>query len=556
MHVGRREFPLTDDQGYGDLSCHGNPVLKTPAMDGLHGQSVCFTQFHSAPMCTPTRGQLLSGQDACHNGATSVTAGRSLLRRGIPTMADVFFGKWHLGDAYPFRPMDRGFQEAIYFRGYGLYSAPEFGNDYFDARYLDKGVPKRFEGYCTDFWFSEAMKWMGARGKERKPFFCYLPTNAPHSPSWVDPKYSAPYKHVGPAADHFGMLANLDENLGKLEAFLEQSGLRENTILIFMSDNGSYATDNGATGGYGVCNAGMRGYKTLPYEGGHRVLSFLRWPAGKLRAPGDEATPAQMQDLLPTLIDLCGLDRPAKAEFDGASLAGLLKNKQPLPDRMMVVQYGQIIRKWESSCIISGKWRMVEGAELYDLDADPGQQADVAAKNPAVLKKMRDHYERWWGRAEPGLSEFEPLSIGAEQENPVVLTSSDWQDIYADNPMTVLNAGGGPKGGPWGVLVERPGDYEIALSRWPFDRNLPLNAACPEIKLTAGTLPRGKALPIARARLTIAGQEKSLDTAAADQAAVFRVTLKVGTKTKLHGWFQDAAGQDLCGAFYAQVRRL
>ena len=151
---------LTDDQGYFDLSCHRHPILKTPAMDRLHSQSVCFTQFHSAPMCTPTRGQLMTGQDACHNGATSVTAGRALLRRGIPTMANVFgsqgyatglFGKWHLGDSWPDRPMDRGFQDAKYFRGYGLFSAPEFGNDYFNGRYRDKGVTKRFEGYCTEF---------------------------------------------------------------------------------------------------------------------------------------------------------------------------------------------------------------------------------------------------------------------------------------------------------------------------------------------------------------------------------------------------------------------
>ena len=147
-------------------------MLKTPAFDRLHGESVRFTDFHSAPMCTPTRGQLLSGQDALHNGATSVTAGRAVLRRGLPTMADIFaangystgiFGKWHLGDNYPYRPMDRGFQEAKYFFGWGLSSAPEFDNDYFDGRYRDNGVGKRFSGYCTDFWFGEAMKWMGER---------------------------------------------------------------------------------------------------------------------------------------------------------------------------------------------------------------------------------------------------------------------------------------------------------------------------------------------------------------------------------------------------------
>ena len=153
---------LTDDQGYGDFSCLGNPGLKTPNLDHLHGESVRFTDFHAAPMCTPTRGQLLSGQDACRNRATSVTGGRAVLKRDLPTMANAFaggeystglFGKWHLGDNYPYRPMDRGFQRAVYFRGYGLSSAPEFDNDYYNGHYRDQGVSKPFSGYCTDFWF-------------------------------------------------------------------------------------------------------------------------------------------------------------------------------------------------------------------------------------------------------------------------------------------------------------------------------------------------------------------------------------------------------------------
>src|SRR5574340_1627092 len=194
---------LTDDQGYGDLSCHGNPVLKTPNMDRLHSQSVRFTDFHSAPMCTPTRGQLMSGLDALHNRATSVTAGRAVLRRDVPTMANVFsqsgystgvFGKWHLGDNYPYRPMDRGFQEAKYFKGFGMSSVPEFDNDYMNGRYLDRGVRKSFKGYCADFWFGEAMNWMGQQQKKGQPFFCYLPTNTPHGPAWVAEEWAAPYR--------------------------------------------------------------------------------------------------------------------------------------------------------------------------------------------------------------------------------------------------------------------------------------------------------------------------------------------------------------------------
>jgi len=540
------------------LSCHGNPVLKTPNMDRLHAESVRFTDFHAAPMCTPTRGQLMSGMDALHNRATSVTAGRAVLRRDVPTMADIFasngyrtgiFGKWHLGDNYPYRPMDRGFQEAKYHLGFGMSSAPEFDNDYFNGRYHDKGVVKKFEGYCTDFWFGQAMEWMRERRNKREPFLCYLPTNAPHGPHWVDEKYAAPYKKAGGAANFFGMIANIDENLGKLEAFLKETGLRDNTIVIFM-------TDNGGTAGVNVYNAGMRGRKTMYYEGGHRVPCFVRWPAGRLRAPGDVGVQAQMQDILPTLIDLCGLKKPSGTDFDGHSLAAVLKGaSDSLPDRMLVVQYGQILKKWDS-CTIWGRWRLVGENELYDLREDPGQEHNLADKHPDLLRKMRAYYEKWWAKNESALTDYRPISLGAPQENPVRLTSSDWQDVYCDNPTHVSNAVGGPQGGPWNVFIERDGEYEISLSRWPHHMGLPLTAGRPVQKMTAGQLPAGKAMPIGGAKLSIAGQTLSVKTSPEDKVAVFKVRLKGGVRTKLHAWFLDSQGNDLCGAFYALVTRL
>ena len=299
---------MTDDQGYGDFSCHGNPVLKTPALDRLHAQSVRFTDFHVAPMCTPTRGQLLSGQDALRNGATSVTAGRALLRSSLPAMGDIFsangyatgiFGKWHVGDAWPYRPTDRGFQEAWCHHGFGMSSAVEFDNDYFDGGCFHNGVRKRFSGYCTDFWFSGAMQWMAEQQRSNQPFLCYIPTNVPHGPAWVDDAYSSPYAGAGRKlpAPFFGMIANLDENVAKLEAFLGKTGLRDNTLFIFM-------TDNGGTGGVDLFNAGMRGRKTQYYEGGHRVPCFVRWPNGGLGSPRDVGVNAQTPHIRPTLIEL------------------------------------------------------------------------------------------------------------------------------------------------------------------------------------------------------------------------------------------------------------
>src|SRR5262245_38054655 len=260
---------MTDDQGYGDLSCHGNPVLKTPNLDRLHRESVRLTDFHVCPMCTPTRGQLMTGLDALRNGATSVTAGRAVMRPGLPTMAEIFrasgyktglFGKWHLGDSYPHRPMDRGFDEAMYHKGWGVTSAPEFSSPLFDGRYFHNGDAKRFKGFMTDFWCDQAMAWIKARKEKGEPFFCYLPTNAPHGPCDCPPKYSAPYKGKGPAL-FFGMIANIDDNLARLEAYLKDNGLRDDTILVYM-------TDNGGTAGVPTFNAGMRGRKTTIYEGG------------------------------------------------------------------------------------------------------------------------------------------------------------------------------------------------------------------------------------------------------------------------------------------------
>jgi arylsulfatase len=546
---------LADDQGYGDFSCLGNPVLKTPNLDKLHAQSIRLTDFHVAPMCTPTRGQLMSGLDCLHSGASSVCAGRSFIRRGIPTMAEIFaasgyrtghFGKWHLGDSYPNLPQHRGFQETIYHHGWGITSiADSWNNDYFDPTFYHNGVPKKYKGYCTDIWFDQALAWVRERHQKNEPFFVYLPTNAPHGPHWAPEKYKAPYRGKGPEG-FFGMIANIDDNMARLEAMLTETGLRDNTLLF-------YFNDNGGTAGVKVFNAGMRGHKTEYYDGGHRAAGFLRWPAGKLRQPCDIDDLTEVQDLLPTLIDLCGLKKPESAKFDGASLGDLLKGTADrLPDRMLVVQYGQVPAKWDCA-VMWNKWRLVKGKELYDIKSDIGQTKDLAEKQPEIVRKMREHYEKWWAGVEPNLNNFSPISIGAEQQNPVILSAADWANVYCDNMYDVRN--GKPSNGAWHLLVEKDGDYEIGLRRWPKEADAALTAGVPAFKGVDGGLAAGKALSIAKARLKVGDRDQSLPIAAKDKDAVFNVTLKKGTQTTMQSWLYDADGKELCGAYFAYVRR-
>src|SRR5262245_5713972 len=196
---------LTDDQGYGDLSCHGNTVLKTPNLDRLHGRSVRLTNFHVDPTCSPTRAALMTGRYSSRTGVWHTIMGRSILRRDEVTLAELFaragyrtgiFGKWHLGDNFPYRPQDRGFHDCVVHGGGGVGQTPDFwGNRYFDDTYLENGRPRRFAGYCTDVFFDQALAFLD-RHKAR-PFFLYLATNAPHAPYRVPERYRQVYRKLG-----------------------------------------------------------------------------------------------------------------------------------------------------------------------------------------------------------------------------------------------------------------------------------------------------------------------------------------------------------------------
>jgi hypothetical protein len=303
----------------------------------------------------------------------------------------------------------------------------------------------------------------------------------------------------------------------------------------------------------------MRGGKTEYYEGGHRVPCFVRWPAGGLRRPGDVADLTQCQDLLPTLIDLCGLPSPKGGHFDGISLAPLLRGKRQaeLADRKLVVQYGiweeyMGPTKWNCA-VMWGKWRLFRGKALYDIATDPGQKTDVAAQYPEVVKALRDHYERWWARTEPLSREFSPIHLGSDHENPVYLGCEDWLAPNTASQEWIRQ--GVKRNGPWHVLVERAGTYQVALHRWPAEADAAITAAVPPHKGALGQFPPGKALPIVQARLRVADLDQSKPVAATDKAATFVVRLPAG-HTTLQTWFYGKNGEELCGAYCVYVTKL
>jgi arylsulfatase A-like enzyme len=340
---------MTDDQGYGDMSCHGNPWLQTPNIDELYNESTRLTDFHVDPTCSPTRAALMTGRYATRTGVWLTYMGRHYLRQDEITMADIFrnkgyrtaiFGKWHLGDNYPYRPEDRGFETSLVHGGGVVGEAPDYwGNDYYDDTYLRNGKEEKAEGYCTDVWFREATRFAKSVGDH--PFFLYIPTNAPHNPFNVPGRYTEAYEGrediPGQRARFYGMIASIDENLGRFKRMLKEEGLLEHTILIFLTDNG---TAGGFSGSEGF-NAGMRARKASAFEGGHRAACFIRWPGGGIREGRDLDALTAHLDLMPTLASLCKLDLPEDHSFDGMDLSGYLlgENRDDWPERTLFVHH-------------------------------------------------------------------------------------------------------------------------------------------------------------------------------------------------------------------------
>ena len=552
---------MTDDQGYGDFSLTGNPILRTPNLDALAAESAWFTDFHVAPSCTATRGQLLTGLDSLRNGASSPHGQRHLLRRGLRTMADEFaergyrtalYGKWHLGGNTPgHRPHERGFQDAVHYLRGGVQSLPNYWNsDLQDDYLLRNGSYERFEGYATDVWFDLAEAFVRQRREDGEPFLLYLPLNAPHGPLLAPDRYREPYRHLDKeTATFFAMIATVDDRIGRFVALLSELTLRDSTILVFL-------TDNGTANGEEVFSAGMRGKKGSLYDGGHRVPLFVSWPGGQLRPPGKVDALTHVQDLLPTLLDLCNLNPPPGAQYDGVSLAPLLRTgKQPaLQDRAVVVQ--QSDQKGRGA-VLWRNWRWV-GGELYDLSEDPAQVRDLAGERPDLAAKLAGDYERWWAEVEPGLG-LEPYPVGME---PQMLTSYDWW--HGPRVYNWPHLRRGDRGhGRFEVRVERPGRYRVALRRWPRESGLgirspadrhvaddPYMAGDPRIE----AFPPGRALDILEAGTRFGTVERRMAVEDGAQEIEFEFVLEAGL-TEFETWFVDRDGERF-GAYYAYVERM
>jgi arylsulfatase A-like enzyme len=543
---------LTDDQGYGDLGCHGNPWVRTPNLDRLHHQSIRFTNSHVDPLCAPTRAGLMTGQYAFRNSVTAATGGWSLLRPGVPTLADVFrrngyrtgiFGKWHLGDNYPLRPHDRGFDEAIVCRCGGVSQAADYwGNRYFDDHYYKNGSPQRFQGYCTDVFFREAAAFVNRR--RNQPFFLYLPTNAPHLPYLVSERYSNPYKQRGvpsPAAEFYGMIENIDENAGRFLKMLDDLKIAENTIFIFMTDNGTSAGIHlpGQPADWQGFGAGMRAAKGSAYDGGHRTPLFIRWPAAGWRTDRDIGSLACHLDIFPTLVDLCGLKLDAGHIPDGRSLAPLLQG-EPAADRTHFIQHTQITiggkyqmedpQPWRNAVALTDRWRLVNGKELYDMSRDPGQQHDIAAQSPEVVKEIRQRYERWWEQMSGPLHTRIRIEIGSPAEVPTGLTCFDWHgDVVPSSQEMIEQSLAG--NGVWALRASRAGRYEFTLRQRP---------AYVPYEIQART-----------ARLKIGDRAWSADVPAHSSGVPFRVDLPAGD---LDLWTEFASAGAPRGAYYVDVQ--
>ncbi len=440
---------ITDDQGYGPVGKHGHPWIKTPNLDKLHDTSMRFDRFLVSPTCSPTRAALMSGRHPMKNGVTHTILERERMALSTVTLPQVLkesgytsgiFGKWHLGDEEEYQPSSRGFDEAFIHgaggigQAYNCSCADAPGNKYFDPAIRHNGKFVKTKGYCTDLFFTAGLGWIKSVKDGDAPFFAYITTNAPHGPFIAPPSNTKRFTDIGfskSTAGFYGMIENIDENMGRLMAKLEEWDLYKDTILIFMSDNGMTGGGSGPQGkdiapGYPFYNANQKGMKGSTDEGGVRVPFLFRWD-GKVE-PGVTHTVSAHIDVLPTFAELAGIKKLPKGQVEGRSLVPLLKNpKAAQPDRYLFTHKARWADrndpgkadpedfKWKNFAVRSAKYRYVSGGvsrgrkkennstsgALYDMEKDPSQKNNIIEQHPEIAKKMKAAYEKFWNETRP-----------------------------------------------------------------------------------------------------------------------------------------------------------
>jgi arylsulfatase len=422
---------MTDDQGKGDLSCLGNTVLKTPHLDRLYNLSTRFTDFHVSPTCSPTRSAIMSGRHEFKNGVTHTHWERERMALGTTTIAQVLqqagyatgiFGKWHLGDEEPYQPHNRGFDEVFIHGAGGIGQAyddscadapPNGDNRYFDCAIRHNTRFVETEGFCTDVFFRQALAWIKKRKDRDNPFFAFISTNAPHNPMIAPERYKRPFLDTGwddNTAGRYGMIVNIDDNVGMLMKKMDDWRLDRNTLLIFMTDNGQ-AVRTGKLNGKEIqlYTAGLKNQKGSPNEGGTRVPAFWRWK-GTLPEGRDISNLAAHIDMFSTFVALAGAKLPdGIQELDGRSLLPLLENPvAEWADRCLFIHKGRWEKgaepddfKYAACAVRNQRFRLVNNEELYDIQADPGETANVIDRHPEVVAQMRAAYDAWWTQTRP-----------------------------------------------------------------------------------------------------------------------------------------------------------
>ncbi|MEP0842443.1 MAG: arylsulfatase [Phycisphaerae bacterium] len=553
---------VTDDQGIGDFSLAGNPVLKTPSLDALATGGMRMTRFYVCPVCTPTRAALMTGRYNYRTRAIDTYLGRAMMEPSEVTLAEALrdagyatgiFGKWHLGDNYPMRAMDQGFEESLVIRGGGIGqpSDPPGGEGkYTDPVLFHNGRAEPRKGYCTDVFFEAAGEWMSKAVRQERNFFAYIPTNAPHSPLEDVPQdLYEQYRKLdygpvlvppveGPAppaqadmlARVFAMIANIDANVGRMMNRLKELGVLDDTVILFLNDNGPNSRRFVGP---------LRGMKAEVYEGGIRAAFFAHWPAG-IRPRATSDVPAAHIDVMPTLLDACGVAPPSGVKLDGRSLMPVLTGTfTEWPERTLFVQShrGDQPVRYHHCAVITARWKLVNPSgfgleiyagppkfELYDLEKDPGERQDRSAEHPEIVARLREDYERWFadvGSTRPDNYAPPRIHVGTPHENPVVLTRQNWR-------LEVNGAVRPGNQGVWRLRVARAGTYQVRL-------RFPTAAAAGEALLRFGGYENRKPIRPGDAECIFA------DVSQPDGNADLKATLTIGGKTQ-GPWQVDVEG--------------